>query len=201
MVFPRKPLPVDDQIRAMRGYVRSLEAATSRTYREYFAKTIRRRREVPFEIKLRNMRIQQAREIEQLAITALKELIRQKAISDAIFKPSEQILVTWLIPGYEQLGKRYIVCDIESGERKRYFYRAWLLTKGGRFHQRFDDCTLCPSRNIRIESCNLPVSSDVEAWSKNCEEDEAKRKIAVLNSGDIDRLIAQRQHQNAPLTL
>jgi len=190
MVFPRKPLPIDDQIRAMRGYVRSLEAATSRAYRKYFAKTIRRRREIPFEIKLRNMRIQQAREMEQLAIAALKELTRQKAISEAIFKPSEQILVTWLIPGYEQLGKRYMVRDIEPGKRKYYSYRGWLLTKGGGFHKRFDDCTLSPSRNIRIESCDFPLSPEVERWRKNCEEDEAKRKIWVLKLGDIDRLIA-----------
>jgi hypothetical protein len=171
----------------MRGYVRSLGSARSRAYREFFDRT-RRRTETPFEVAMRSRRIDQACELERLAEAALKELLRQKSIAASIFHPGDHVLVTNVMPGYEQPAQRYVISDVEPDRRDRYHYRAWTLTKAGEFHKRWDQTIICPSRYICIEMCDLPLSREVARRCDQYRRDEADRRNWTLETGDLVQL-------------
>ena len=191
MIFTRKPCHIDDQILAMRGYVRSLGATIDRQYKAYFAK-VGRRRYTPVEATLRNMGIEHARELKLLAVAALGELRRLKAISDALYKPGEQILVTCILPDYNSHPERYLVYDVEPRSRGKYIYRAKRITKRGAFNLRqVNDC-ICPSRNIRIELCDLPLAPNVTNWRVQWLEAVATRRAHALREGRVELITALR---------
>lgn len=185
MVFTRKPRHIDDQIHAIRWYVRSLEAALNRQYGCYFKK-VGRRSYTPLEATLRDKGIEQTRELKVLAEAALKELRRLKAISDALYKPGEQVLITCLLPNYNPPPERYLIYDAEPGSRGKYIYKARRLTKRGEFNRRQVNDLICPSRLIRIELCDLPLSPDVTNWRNHWLESESMLRVQVLKEGRLD---------------
>ena len=185
--FQEKVFDVDEQIRKVRGLIRSLSAAQSRAYRDFFACT-RRHRRVPFVMTLRSKQIDQAKELKELAIAAQYELMRQKAIAAAPFQPGDQLFLMNLLPMYKGSAKRFIVVDVEPRRSGKYCYLTYAITKDGHIFRNWRIETISPNSNIQLDPCNLSLSPDATRWCNQVREEEDTRKEWALNNGEVERL-------------
>ena len=191
--FQKKVCDVDDQIRRMRGLIRSLSATQSRAYRDFF-KCTRRHLRVPFVMTLRLKQIDQAKELKELAIAAQYELMRQKAIAAATFKPGDQLFLMNLLPMYKGSAKRFIVVDVEPRRRSKYCYLTYAITKDGHIFRNWRIETISPISNIQLEPCLLPLSADAMRWCNQVREEGKTRKERALNSGEVEHLKKKQAH-------
>lgn len=124
-----KPLPLADQIAALRSYMRTLRADSSRTYREQ-AKHWRKRRVTPFVEQLRFQRSRNASELEEAAEECLGRLRHVQALYEAEFFPGDQIEMEVVMSGQERPPERFVIYDVEWSRSSESQIRCW-GTKSG----------------------------------------------------------------------
>ncbi len=181
MVYPRKPLPVDAQITALRKLHRQSATAVKHAYNAFFECT-RKRSDCPFEVQLRSRRIDEARKSLAYVVACLQELLRQKAMQEALYKPGDRIEVTY----GATLVKQYLIVDIApKAKGKGFYYVIWELTKRGVLHQGRDPHRLDSTRRVVIEllvdSPNAEPSSDAQ-WYREAAIASTERSLA---KGDL----------------
>lgn len=155
----RKPLPLLDQVDAMRTYLRTLRADIRRASRDESVHYLKRRVS-PFVVSLRYARLFRAYELEEVAQECLKQLLQARALSIAEFFPGDQITMEVIVKGYERPPERYIVKDVEWSKPDSYHYVAWQLTKGGQLFQRGPAGWFSPSNRISLAASDAPLPEE-----------------------------------------
>lgn len=153
-----KPLPLADQIAALRSYMRTLRADSSRTYREQ-AKHWRKRRVTPFVEQLRFQRSRNASELEEAAEECLGRIRHVQALYEAEFFPGDQIEMEVVMSGQERPPERFVIYDVEWSRSSAYVYQAWQLTRNGELFKR-GPTLICPSRHIKKTRVEQPLPQD-----------------------------------------
>ncbi len=182
-----KPLPLADQIAALRSYMRTLRADSSRTYREQ-AQHWRKRRVTPFVEQLRYQRSRNASELVEAAEECLGELWHVQAITQAEFFPGEQIEMEVIMRGHERPPERFVIYDVEWSRVGGYVYQAWQLTRNGELFKR-GPTLICPSRHIKMTRVDRPLPQ--EALRKADYFREAANELirSATQSGKIDEAL------------
>ncbi len=181
MVYPRKALPVDAQITALRRLRRQSTTRVKTAYNAFFACTDKRS-DCPFEVQLRSRCVDEARKALAYVVACLQELLRQKALQEALYKPGDRIKITY----GATLVKQYLIVDIApKAKGKGFYYVIWELTKRGVLHQGRDPHRLDSTRRVVIEPLvdppNAEPSSDAQ-WYRETASASTERSLV---KGDL----------------
>lgn len=191
----RTPMPLLEQIEALRRYRRTLQADIRRAAREESAHW-RKHRVSPFVQSLRSQRRNAAYELLDVADECLKRLRHAHALNVAEFTPGSVVTLTVVMPGYARGPSRHVIYDVEASARHSYHYLAWQLTTKGRLFERGTEL-MCPSRAIRITRNDdlLP-----EETREQCEQFcQRARKFydETRDRGAIDEILKLVREQRA----
>jgi hypothetical protein len=182
-----KPLPLTDQIAALRSYMRTLRADSNRTYREQ-AKHWRKRRVTPFVEQLRYQRSRNASELVEAAEECLGRLRHVQALADAEFFPGTQIAMEVVMSGHERPPERFVIYDVEWSRSIGYVYQAWQLTKNGELFKR-GPALICPSRHIKMTRVEQPLSHETIRRADYFREAAEEFIRNATQSGKIDDVL------------
>ena len=152
------PMPLLEQVDALRAYLRTLRADVNRAYREQ-SLHYRKRRVSPFVEHLRYQRGRSAYELVEVAEECLDRLRHARALTIAEFFPGTQITMDVVLQGYERPQERFVISDANWSKTDSYHYIVWQVTKGGQLFKR-GTSWLCPSNRVRIAACDLPLSEE-----------------------------------------
>jgi len=178
------------QRKRLRAYLRVLRANSSRAYRE-LSVLFRIRKGCPFELALRQRRLEDANELLKLGEKCLAEVNHCYALRLAPFQPGDQIVVTTKIRGLSPEPRRYLVLDVEWRKRDDFIYEVHELTKGGTLHKGRYPTPLFPSNRISIEKCEEPLPEETKL--RACAARTAAKQLmeTALQSGDLSIFLTQ----------
>lgn len=182
-----KPLPLADQIAALRSYMRTLRADSSRTYREQ-AKHWRKRRVTPFVEQLRYQRSRNASELVEAAEECLGELRHVQAITEAEFFPGTQIVMEVVMSGHERPPENFVIYDVEWSRSSSYVYQAWQLTKNGELFKQGPNL-MCPSSRIKMSRVEQPLPQEARRKADYFRESAEELIRSATQSGKIDEAL------------
>jgi len=181
VVYPRKPLPIDAQISALRKLHRQSTTVVKHAYNAFFECT-RKRSDCPFEVQLRSRRIDEARKSLAYVVACLQELLRQKAMQEALYKPGDRIKVTY----DATLVKQYLIVDIApKAKGSGFYYVIWELTKRGGLHQGRYPHRLDSAGRVAIELLVDPPNSEPSSDAKWYCEAAVESTERSLVKGDL----------------
>lgn len=192
----RTPMPILEQIDALRAYLRTLAADCNRASREV-NDTYRRRRISPFVESLRYRRLTQSWELRDVAEECLSQLRHARALSIAEWKPGDLLAVETTVSGYPPNPRRVVVTDVAWSRPDSYHYLVWQVTNAGRLYERGGDHYLFPSNRIRIVSRHdlLPDETRRVCESYRCQAEQFLED--VRDRGKLDDIIKCVQKQRA----
>lgn len=184
----RKPMRIEDQIQALRLYLRTVRAAMNAAYRDSEA-GYRKRKICPFVESLRYRRSRFGFELHDIAEECMRELRHVQALRRAEFAPGQQISYQVHMPGYERRPERAVIVDAEWSRPNSYHYVIWHVTKQGDLFKR-GESWLSASKHIQIERCELALRDEARQASEGFKRTAAELVSRVVERGDLS-LIAE----------
>jgi len=192
----RTPMPILEQIKVLRSYLRTLQADCNRAMRESGAH-YRKRRVCPFAEELRLRRMQHAWELRDVGNACLDELRHARVLSIADFLPGDQITMEVVLQGHERSPERYLISDVIWSKRDEYHYEVWRLTKAGRPYERGGQTWLTPSTRIRIMKCEDALPPETQRQCAAFRRHADVLLEGARDKGDIEHLIKWVQERRA----
>jgi len=183
----RTPLPLPEQIKALRNYMRTLRADINRASRES-SRHYLKRRICPFVDELRYRRIMMAYELESVAQECVNELRHARALSIAEFAPGTCITMEVVMKHHERPPERYIIYDVRWSKPDSYHYEVWQLTKSGELFKR-GTTWLCPSDRIRIKRCDETLTEETRRMCEHVRERARRFAENTHALGKLDEIV------------
>lgn len=151
-------MPFREQIDGVRRYLGTLRADSNRAGRDSGI-DLRQRRVCPTLDSLKWMRLQAARELQEVGEKALRDLKHAQVLHYAEFFPGDLVEVAAL-QSARPLRWFLIVDADESARTKSIRYDVWQLTRTGRLFERGGQSMLCPSKYVTIRPLTISLAED-----------------------------------------